>query len=107
MDVHIQRCQNCGSTTTRNILARDDAQRVYVQCRSCGELVARYILAQGGYYHNGKDYESFLRTLMLDGGFSSGRDMQALFEEVKAHSAKGFEKACEEVRKKYGENPPN
>lgn len=106
MDVYIQQCQNCGSRNLRNILARDYAQRVYVQCRDCGEFVARYVVATGGYFHNGKDYESFIRTMMLDSGFSSGRDLKQVYQEVSENSAQEFEEAVERSKKKYGDELP-
>lgn len=106
MDVYIQKCQQCGSRKLRNILARDDAQRVYVQCRDCDHLVARYVIAPGGYFHAGKDYESFLRAMMLDSGFSSGRDLKAVYQEVAESSQSGFEDAVTCAQKKYGEELP-
>lgn len=106
MDVYIQRCQQCGSRNLRNILARDEAQRVYVQCRDCETLVARYVIAPGGYFHAGKDYESFLRAMMLDSGFSSGRDMKAMFREAADSSESGFAQALKSAEKKYGDELP-
>lgn len=106
MEVHIQRCQNCESRNLRNILAREEVQRVYVQCRECEHLVARYVIAPGGYFHEGKDYESFLRTMMLDGGFSSGRDLQAHFQEVSEQANRGFNETLNRVKKKYGDELP-
>lgn len=106
MDVNIQKCQNCGSRDMRNILARDSSQHVVVQCRQCDEFVARYQIAPGGYFHNGKDYESFLRTMMLDRGFSSGRDLQTVFEEVSESAMKTFERATTKAKEKYGDELP-
>lgn len=106
MDVFIQKCQQCQSRNLRNILVREDAQRVFVQCRDCDHFVARYVIAPGGYYHEGRDYESFLRTLMLDGGFSSGRDLKTLFTETAQTSVAGFETALEQCKKKYGDDLP-
>ena len=106
MDVYIQKCQQCGSRNLRNILAREDAQRVYVQCRECEHFVARYVLAPGGYFHEGKDYESFLRVTMLDSGFSSGRDLKAVYKEAAESSERGFTKALEKAKTKYGEELP-
>ena len=106
MDVYIQKCQQCDSRNLRNILVRDDAQRVFVQCRDCDHLVARYVIAPGGYFHAGKDYESFLRAMMMDSGFSSGRDLKAVFQEVAENSQKGFEEALEQAIKKYGDELP-
>ena len=106
MDVYIQKCQNCNSRNLRNILARSDAQRVYVQCRDCEKFVARYVIAPGGYFHDGRDYESFLRTMMLDSGFSSGRDLKTVYKEVTESSAAGFNSALESAIKKYGDELP-
>lgn len=106
MDVYIQKCQNCGSRDLRNILARENSQRVYVQCRECDHLVARYVVASGGYFHEGKDYESFLRTVLLDSGFSSGRDLKAVYKEVADSSRKGFAKALNAAKDKYGDDLP-
>ncbi len=106
MEIHIQKCQNCDSRNLRNILSREEAQRVYVQCRDCEHLVARYVIAPGGYFHEGKDYESFLRTMMLDGGFSSARDLKSLFQEVSERATEGFEKTIERAKQKYGDELP-
>jgi hypothetical protein len=106
MDVYIQQCQHCKSRNLRNILARDNAQRVYVQCRDCGEFVSRYVVAAGGYFHEGKDYESFLRAMMLDSGFTSGRDLKAVFQEVSESSNSGFKEALNQAQKKYGDDLP-
>ncbi len=106
MDVYIQKCQHCNSRNLRNILARSDAQRVYVQCRDCERFVARYVIAPGGYFHDGRDYESFLRTMMLDSGFSSGRDLKTVFKEVTESSTAGFVEALDSATKKYGDELP-
>ncbi len=106
MDVYIQKCQNCDSRNLRNILSRAEVQRVFVQCRDCDHFVARYVIASGGYFHEGRDYDSFLRTLMLDSGFISGRDLKALFDEVSESSNKGFEDALVQAVKKYGAQLP-
>lgn len=106
MQVHIQKCQNCNSGNLRNIIARDDAQRVFVQCRDCGHFVARYVIAPGGYFHEGRDYESFLRTRMLDRGYSSGRDLKTLYEEVSESAKEGFEETLQRTKEKYGDELP-
>lgn len=106
MDVYIQKCQNCGSRNLRNILSRESAQHVYVQCRDCEHFVARYVVASGGYFHEGRDYESFLRTVTLDSGFTSGRDLKAVFDEVADSSRKGFGKALKAATEKYGDELP-
>ncbi len=106
MDIYIQKCQQCGSRNLRNILARDDAQRVFVQCRDCGHFVARYVIAPGGYFHDGRDYESFLRVTMLDSGFSSGRDLKTVFKETAESSQRGFDRAIKKAKEKYGDELP-
>ncbi len=69
MEVHRQTCQKCGSRKLKNILAREPGEpdRVFVQCHDCNELVARYIIGQGGYYHYGKGFESYIRGLSRGG----------------------------------------
>lgn len=106
MEIKIQRCQNCGSRDLRNILVRDESQKVIVQCRNCDALVARYILSTGGYYHAGKDFESFLRSIERDGGASSARDLHTEFDEVK-HTVEGeFDQVQAELNERYdGEVP--
>ncbi|TCS40346.1 hypothetical protein [Reinekea marinisedimentorum] len=106
MQVHIQKCQKCNSTNLRNIIARDDAQRVFVQCHDCGSFVARYVIAPGGYFHEGRDYESFLRTQMLDRGFSSGRDLKTVFKEVSESAKAGFDETLKRTHEKYGDELP-
>ena len=90
----------------RNILVREEDQKVYVQCRDCGALVARYILAVGGYYHAGKAFESFLRSIERDGGESSGKDIKALFDNVQSDSADEFAQVQVNVKERYGNDIP-
>ncbi|VUD69121.1 hypothetical protein TDB9533_04487 [Thalassocella blandensis] len=106
MELHIQKCQQCGSHHQRNILVRSEEQKVFVQCRDCKSLVARYILASGGYYHEGKDFESFLRSIERDQGTTSGRDLQTLFEEVQQSVAQEFEDTIKKAGERYGEQLP-
>lgn len=106
MELHIQKCQKCGSRDLRNILVRSENQKVFVQCRHCDSLVARYILANGGYYHEGKDFESFLRSIERDQGTSSGRDLQSLFNEVRQNVALEFEETLHKAEERYGELLP-
>lgn len=106
MELHIQKCQKCGSRSVRNILVRDEQQKVFVQCRNCHELVARYILASGGYYHAGKGFESFLRSIERDGTFSSGRGIDKWFQDVEATSNEEFENLKTLLNEKYGKNIP-
>ena len=106
MEIHIQKCQRCGSRRMRNILVRDEEQKVFVQCRDCDSLVARYILTVGGYYHAGKDFESFLRSMERDGESSSGRDIQSLFEEVKNDTEQEFSQLDEQLIARYGDKLP-
>lgn len=106
MEVHIQKCQACGSRNLRNILQRDRDQRVYVQCRDCQQLVARYIVSPAGYFHAGKDYESFLRSVARHPEMLSGRDIREWFEEVENHSQEEFEHLLDKAEQKYGDKLP-
>lgn len=106
MEVHIQTCQACGSRNLRNILQRDRDQRVYVQCRECQQLVARYIVSPAGYFHAGKDYESFLRSVARHPEMLSGRDIRAWFAEVESLSHEEFAKLLEKAERKYGSELP-
>lgn len=92
MDIHRQTCQKCGSRNMRNLIAREEGQsdKVYVQCLDCKEFVARYVIARLGYYHHGKGFESFLKSLNRGGQFDSGKDVKALFEEVKESCEREF-----------------
>ena len=93
MDIRRQACQNCASRKLRNLLIREDGSpdKIYVQCLECSGLVARYIVAQQGYYHHGKDFESYLRGLNRGENFDSGKNVQAHFEEVKETALAEFE----------------
>jgi len=101
MELHIQKCQSCGSRSLRNILVRDAEQKVFVQCRDCEELVARYILSPGGYYHAGREFESFLRSIERDGGASSAKDLNALYKDVKTNCDEEFEHVKAQVKGRY------
>jgi len=89
MEVHRQTCQKCGCRQMVNILARavGESDKVFVQCSACKELVARYTISQGGYYHHGKGFESYLRSLNRGGFYESTRDLTQGFEQL--------EKKCE------------
>lgn len=106
MEVHIQKCQACGSRNLRNILQRDRDQRVYVQCRECNKLVARYIVSPAGYFHAGKDYESFLRSVARHPDMLSGRDISEWFEEVESNSQAEFDLLLDKAVSKYGDDLP-
>ena len=106
MEIHIQKCQKCGSRDLRNILVRDEQQKVFVQCRQCDALVARYILESGGYYHSGKDVESFLRSIERDGGLTSARDLMADFEQLEASAKEEFKTLLTTLTDKYGDTLP-
>jgi len=106
MELHIQKCQHCGSRELRNILLRSEKQLVFVQCRQCGSLVARYTLSHGGYYHTGKGYESFLRSIERDGEATSGRNMQERFHGIEGRVAEEFAHVQQWMKDKYGDNIP-
>lgn len=106
MELHIQKCQQCGSRDLRNILVRDEQQKVFVQCRHCDKLVARYILSAGGYFHAGKDFESFLRSIERDQSGTSGRDMNEWFHRVEDTAEKEFTSLIKNLREKYHDPIP-
>jgi hypothetical protein len=106
MELHVQKCQACQSRDLRNVLVRDEKQYVYVQCRDCGEFVARYILASGGYFHAGKGYESFLRSIERDGGITSARESTLSFESTEQEALKEFDQVKEWMQDKYGDKLP-
>lgn len=106
MELHVQKCQACQSRQLRNILVRDEKQYVYVQCRACGEFVARYILDSGGYFHAGKGYESYLRSIERDGGISSGRESAVSYESVEEEAKEEFAKVLKWTADKYGDELP-
>lgn len=106
MELHVQKCQQCGSRNLRNILVREESQKVYVQCRDCESLVARYILAPGGYYHEGKEFESFLRSLERDSGSTSGKDVQQLFDDTRTHARQEYADVVVKLKERYSNTLP-
>lgn len=101
MELHIQKCQHCGSRELRNILVRSEQQKVFVQCRHCSQLVARYLLGNGGYYHAGKDFESFLRSIERDQGTTSGRNLHAEYTELSQKIEDEFKQVVEQANTRY------
>ena len=93
MDVQRQTCQSCGSRLLRNHLVRESGSRdkIIVQCSNCSNFVARYILGQTGYYHHGKGFDSFIRSLARSGEGLSGKSMQQEFEAIQQESEDLFE----------------
>ena len=104
MNIHRQTCQGCGSHTVRNLLVREEGNddEVYVQCDGCQKLVARYVIAPQGYYHHGKDFESYLRGLKRGGQFDSGKNMRDLCDQVREEC---IEKFREVLGEKKGDSP--
>ena len=98
MEIHRQKCQSCGSRHMRNILLRDRDEFVYVQCQQCRKLVARYGLAPGGYFHFGKGFESFLRSIKRMGEVPSGRDLRTEFNLTEKSCLDGFEEVIKVLR---------
>ena len=96
LEVHRQRCQQCGSIDVRNVIAREPgrAQMVYVICSECHELVARYRLS--GYYHHGKGLESYLRSMGSDASDSARGHLQE-FGKIKEESLEGAQRVLEQL----------
>ncbi|WP_239923483.1 hypothetical protein [Agaribacterium haliotis] len=101
MEIHIQKCQQCKSRNLRNILVRDEKQKVFVQCRDCDALVARYILTPGGYFHAGKGFESFLRSIERDGGLTSARNVDEQFHQAEDGTVEEFAELQQPLKEKY------
>lgn len=101
MEIHIQKCQKCGSTHLRNIIYREsgDADRIYAQCHDCQEFVASYVIAPLGYYHNGKGFESFLRGVNRSGEFMSGRRVNQLFLNRTEEEQAAFDEVIQTLQK--------
>lgn len=76
----------------RNILAREPGEpdKVFVQCRSCKQMVARYTIGQGGYYHHGKGFESYIRGLSRGGEIMSGKNVKKDYENMKTKCLEKF-----------------
>ncbi|WP_075185188.1 hypothetical protein [Teredinibacter haidensis] len=106
MEVKIQKCQSCSSRNLRNVLVRDELQKVFVQCRDCGELVARYVLAKGGYFHAGKGFESFLRSMERDGDTISARDLNSSFDDLETNIQQEYKELTNIMNDIYGEKLP-
>ncbi|WP_185230726.1 hypothetical protein [Teredinibacter franksiae] len=106
MEVKIQKCQNCQSRNLRNVLVRDELQKVFVQCRDCGGLVARYLLSKGGYFHAGRGFESFLRSLERDGDMMSGRNINTNFEDLENQIDEEYKELTNMMTDIYGEKLP-
>jgi len=102
MEIHLQQCQSCGKRNLRNILVREPGEndKVYVQCRSCDAFVASYTISPMGYYHHGKGYESFLRSVQRSGEFMSGRNVADVYRERVVKEERHFEKVLEAVQKR-------
>lgn len=81
----------------RNILAREPGEpdKVFVQCCDCQQLVARYVIGQGGYYHHGKGFESYIRGLSRSGESMSAKNVKNEFETIKTKVLEKFEKVLE------------
>lgn|GEM_PF-592912 len=107
MEVHRQRCQDCGGRTFVNIIVRAPGRRqvILVQCHACKELVARYELS--GYYHHKKGFESYLKTLSI--ATESTIDLQESFVKLKEHSPVELQEALAvlEERLKGQETSPH
>ena len=102
MEIHIQKCQNCGATNLKNIICRESGEpdRIYAQCHDCQEFVASYVVAPLGYYHHGKGYESFLRGVNRSGEFMSGRRIKQLFLKRRDGEEAAFDEVMKQLKDK-------
>jgi len=101
MEIHRQTCQNCGSRELKNIIVRDfeSSEKVFVRCHQCKQLVARYIIANRGYYHHGKGFESYLRGLNRGGTFMSGKGMKSEFEKISHQTQEEYQEILRQLEK--------
>jgi len=102
MEIHVQKCQNCGSNQLKNIIFREigEQEKIYVQCHDCKEFVARYTIAPLGYYHHKAGFESFLRSFNRSGEFISGRRVQNIFERRKIDEIERFDEVINFLKKR-------
>lgn len=102
MEIHVQKCQKCGSSNLRNIIYRESGEpdRTYAQCNNCQEFVASYVIAPMGYYHHGRGYESFLRGINRSGGFMSGRQLEQLYLTRKNSEETAFKEVLRLLKEK-------
>lgn len=102
MEIHVQQCQSCEKRNLRNVLVREPGEndKVYVQCRSCGAFVASYTLSPMGYYHHGKGYESFLRSVQRSGEFMSGRNIAEVYKARVAKEERHFRNVLDRLEKR-------
>ena len=86
----------------RNLLSRavGESDKVFVQCVKCGGFVARYTIAQGGYYHHGKGFESYIRSLNRGGHYESTRDIQDGFSKLVESCENEFNEILGDIEKK-------
>ena len=61
-------------------------------------LRASYALAPLGYYHHGKGYDSFLRSIYRSGEFMSGRNFKRQFEQRIGQEVAAFEEVMKKLR---------
>jgi hypothetical protein len=101
MEVHCQRCEECGARAHNNILVREPGERpvVFVRCSVCGALVARYCLES--YYEHARGLESSLRS--IQGSVESGRRMLSELDAARRDALAGYERVIAAL-KEGGEN---
>ncbi len=106
MELHMQQCQRCGNRTMRNIVVRQPGEydKVYAQCTACEAFVASYLISPLGYYHDGKGYESFLRSIQRSGEFMSGRNMRQVYNNRVEKEQSQFQRVVQKLAER--ENAP-
>ncbi len=85
----------------RLTLAREEGEtdKVFVKCADCNEFVARYTIAQRGYYHHGKGFDSYLRGINRGGVYESARELTGGFDEISEKAKKEFDEIEEELKR--------
>lgn len=102
MELRLQTCQDCGSSRTRNLLVREEGKgdQVFVQCVECDGFISRYRLAENGYYHHGKGFESYMRSMKRNGSTASAQEMRDDFENLRAVALDEFAAAVNAYNQK-------
>ncbi len=98
MECHRLTCQACGSRRMNTVLLRDADEKLVVICADCHEFVARWLLSSHGYYHEGKSFDSYLRSLERAGEAPTGRNLQAHFERLQKEARSDFKLALKQLQ---------
>lgn len=102
MEVQLLTCQECGSSNLRNILIREPGEKdkIFVQCQKCEAFVSRYKIAQGGYYHHGDTFESYLRGVTRADEVMSAKKIRRQYDQLKQKTLEKFKVVLIELKRR-------